>query len=421
MSTALPRTHRNQYLAVLGLALVMRLLVFWVVLAKYPSGWLYQRGIEMGLLAQSLLAGKGLSSPFGGDTGPTAFIAPVYPILVAGVFRLFGIYSHASEVVILLAQIAINLLTVALILHVTRKLFGHAAALIAGTFWACSLPLIWIPTIFWETSLSTCLLVGLIAFALYTRENPTPRTWLLLGIYSGIAALINPALLPSLIAITLWAAWESRRIARYTPLLAVLAFTVVFSPWPIRNARVFHAFIPLRTTVGFEMWMGNHEGSSGFLEENLFPMYNQQELTDYNRLGEIAYTRNKSALANTYIATHPGTFLRLTTHRILRFWTGTGTRGGSALFALHATTTTLFGFTGLFFLYRKRRDLALLLAVPLALFPAPYYITHAEFRYRLLIDPILTVLAAHAIAELSRRYAHKEDAVVADQEHLQHG
>ena len=93
MSTAFLRRQRNQYLAILGLALLLRLLVFWVVLAKYPAGWLYQRGIEMGLLAQSLLAGKGLSSPFGRDTGPTAFIAPIYPILVAGVFRLFGTLS----------------------------------------------------------------------------------------------------------------------------------------------------------------------------------------------------------------------------------------------------------------------------------------------------------------------------------------
>ena len=35
------------------------------------------RGMEMGLLAKSVLAGQGLSSPFGVPTGPTAFIAPV--------------------------------------------------------------------------------------------------------------------------------------------------------------------------------------------------------------------------------------------------------------------------------------------------------------------------------------------------------
>jgi hypothetical protein len=33
----------------------------------------------------------------------------------------------------------------------------------------------------------------------------------------------------------------------------------------------------------------------------------------------------------------------------------------------------------------------------LMLFPLPYYITHAEFRYRLVIDPLLTILAAYAV------------------------
>ena len=37
----------------------------------------FMRGMERGLLAKSVLAGQGLSSPFGVPTGPTAFIAPV--------------------------------------------------------------------------------------------------------------------------------------------------------------------------------------------------------------------------------------------------------------------------------------------------------------------------------------------------------
>jgi hypothetical protein len=32
------------------------------------------------------------------------------------------------------------------------------------------------------------------------------------------------------------------------------------------------------------------------------------------------------------------------------------------------------------------------------LFPLPYYITHAEFRYRLVVDPLLTILAAYAVS-----------------------
>src|SRR6201984_3327145 len=51
---------------------------------------------ETGNIAYSLTTGKGFSSPFRRETGPTAWLTPVYPLLVAGVFRVFGIFSAAS-------------------------------------------------------------------------------------------------------------------------------------------------------------------------------------------------------------------------------------------------------------------------------------------------------------------------------------
>src|ERR1700739_1585225 len=51
-------------------------------------------GAEVCRIATHLAAGEGLRSPFhGGDTGPSAWVAPVYPYLVAAVFRLFGNYT----------------------------------------------------------------------------------------------------------------------------------------------------------------------------------------------------------------------------------------------------------------------------------------------------------------------------------------
>src|ERR1700722_5039295 len=83
---------------VLAFALLLRVLVILQVIFHYPPGWLYTRGTEMGFLAQSLLAGHGLGAPFGFPPGPTPFIAPAYPILIAGIFKLFGIDSVASAV-----------------------------------------------------------------------------------------------------------------------------------------------------------------------------------------------------------------------------------------------------------------------------------------------------------------------------------
>ncbi|WP_103932550.1 ArnT family glycosyltransferase [Bryocella elongata] len=389
---------------VLAVACLLRLYVVWSVLTQQPRGWLFGRGLEMGWLAEALLKGQGLSNPFGPPTGPTAFIAPGYPLLVAAVFKLFGVYTQTSEAVLLLLHTAANVLTVALIMVLAKRLAGRTAALLAGLFWACSIPLLWMPSIFWETSISIALLMLLFVLTLNASQSPSKKAWIGLGAFSAVLALINPALLLTIVAVLAWLAivtWKPFPSHRSGLALSLLTFAIVFSPWPIRNARVFHAFIPLRTTVGFELWMGNLPSSHGYLNETVFPSYNQQELDDYKRMGEIAYTNNKSRLAKQEILANPAAFASMTARRFVRFWSGNGNSQGSPLYVLHATLTTLLGLAGLSLLLRKRRyALVALFAIPLILFPAPYYITHAEFRYRLEIDPLLTVLSGVALAAI---------------------
>ena len=100
--------------------------------------------------------------------------------------------------------------------------------------------------------------------------------------------------------------------------------------------------------------------------------------------------RDKSDLAKAYIRAHPVEFLRLTAIRCMRFWTGSGNQDGSVVFVIHALLTSSLAAIGLGRLLREqRRSVAVLFLVPLILFPLPYYISHAEFRYRLVIDPLL--------------------------------
>jgi hypothetical protein len=379
-------------------ALVARLLILWFVVTRFPHNWLYSRGIELGTLAQSLVAGRGLSSAFGGSTGPTALLAPGYPAVIALLFRIFGSFTFRAAIAVMAMQLLFSLMTVLLIMHIALRCFGNRAANLAGTFWAVSLPLIWMPTIFWETCLSTLLMVGMISLALRCEQRPSEFLWALMGAYCGLAGLVNPALLLALLAVMGWSAWQTRKRFRYSPLLGLLVLLLVYTPWPIRNARVFHAFVPLRSTVGFELWMGNRAGASGFLEESLFPIFNRGEYDQYVSKGEVAYMQDKSTLAKAYIRTHPAEFLRLSAVRFVRFWIGTGNKDGSVIFMLHAVLTTSFGLMGIWRLFERGRiSLAVLFLLPLMLFPLPYYITHAEFRYRLIIDPLLTILGAYAI------------------------
>ncbi|HEY6943856.1 MAG TPA: hypothetical protein VI431_01860, partial [Candidatus Acidoferrum sp.] len=83
---------------IFALALGTRLGFAWNQQRKFPHDVLAPAMFsqETGSIAASLATGKGFSSPFGKETGPTAWLTPVYPLLVAGVFRVFGIFTRAS-------------------------------------------------------------------------------------------------------------------------------------------------------------------------------------------------------------------------------------------------------------------------------------------------------------------------------------
>ena len=386
---------------ILALAIVSRLGILWLVLSSFPGNWLFSKAPDLAFLAQSLLVGHGLSSPFGGSTGLSALVAPGYPAMVGLIFRLFGSYSVASAAAVMVLQTLFAVLTVAVIMHVARRLFGIRAAKLAGAFWALSLPLLWLPTIFWETCLSTLLLVGTIAFALRCVERPSKGIWVLIGAYCGLGILVNPALILAMVAILSWATYQTRSRSRYEPLMGLLVMLVVFAAWPIRNARVLHAFIPLRSNFGYELWQGNRTGADGFFDDSLYPLHNKREYADYRSMGEVAYMREKSTLAKTYIRAHPGEFVTLTAKRAVRFWIGSGGRVNSGAVELHAFTTSLLGLLGLLALFKQRRAVAVLFLLPLLIFPLPYYVTHADFRFRILLDPLLTILSAYAVTQLN--------------------
>jgi hypothetical protein len=399
---------RQALFVIFGLALLGRLMALLSTVTSHPHNWLFSHPWEMGFLANTLLHGQGYSSPFGIPTGPTAFIAPGYPTLIAGIFLIFGIDTFASALFIMGMQIVVSLVTIWLIMYVARTMLDSRSTTLAGAFWAVSPPLLFVPAIFWESSFSECAVIGVIALALRYSRDSTTRHWLILGVLCGIIVLTNPALLFTLLAIMGWLAFQTRSVSRTAPLLGVLALAVVFAPWPIRNAIRFHAFIPLRSTVGFEMWMGNRPGATGRLDESIFPMFNQHELASYVAMGEVPYVQSKSQLASEYIRSHPGIFLKMTARRAYRFWAGTGNVNASPVYEIHALLTTIFGFAGLVLIYRRRsRPFAILMALPLILFPVPYYITHAEFRYRLNIDPVMTVLAAFAITQMAAAWSKR--------------
>src|SRR5260370_13744378 len=96
------KTAATSLLLIVLVALGARLGFAWDQERKMPRDVL---GIvpfehETGSIAYALAAGKGFSSPFRRETGPTAWLTPIYPSLVAGVFRVFGVFTVKSFFVV---------------------------------------------------------------------------------------------------------------------------------------------------------------------------------------------------------------------------------------------------------------------------------------------------------------------------------
>ncbi|HEV2729341.1 MAG TPA: glycosyltransferase family 39 protein, partial [Terriglobales bacterium] len=109
-------------------------------------------GYEMGRIARSLASGQGFANPFNETTGPTAWEPPLYPFVIAGVFKVFGIYTRASALVLLIVNSIFSALTCIPIFLIARRCFSETVAVWASWFWAL-LPSGFATRWVWETSL----------------------------------------------------------------------------------------------------------------------------------------------------------------------------------------------------------------------------------------------------------------------------
>ena len=92
-------------------------------------------GYETGRVARSIVEGKGVANPLYTETGPTAFMTPVYAFVVACVFKLFGIYIKASALLILSLNALTSALTCIPIFFIGRKSFDDRVGIWSGWTW----------------------------------------------------------------------------------------------------------------------------------------------------------------------------------------------------------------------------------------------------------------------------------------------
>jgi Dolichyl-phosphate-mannose-protein mannosyltransferase len=382
---------------------------------------------ESGNIAASLASGHGFSSPFRIETGPTAWMPPAYPWLLAGIFRVFGVRTYDS----FLAAVGLNILCSAFtcvpIYFAGKRMSGIGVAAVAAWLWA------FFPNTIlnafesmWDASVAALLAAIILWATLAIEKSERWRDWLGYGLLWGVTLLTNVTLISVFPLLLAWMAYRRRKtslgpndsaaLVKITFAKPVFAFGIAVLccvPWTVRNYLVFHHVVPMRSTLGLQLWIGNNENPQEAWKEELHPIFNSAERARYIRMGEIEYMREKQSEAIEFILAHPGRDVRQFASRFIATWSG-GTPMPLQDFVhtpgLWFRGVLLFNFlvaigtaAGIAILWKQRSSYLFPIAVFPIVFPWAYYLTLVVPRYRLPVDPAVMLLTAVALVAISSR------------------
>ena len=409
-------------------------MVFWVALAVRvgymtlahtyrirPYDGHFQFGWEMGRIARALVTGYGFADPFRGHTGPTAWVGPLYPLLLAGVFKIFGLYTLKSAWVILTINCICSALTACAIWEIGARCFNLGVAKWSAWIWAlypaaAQYAVRWV----WEMSLTTLLFVWVLVLALRMRgigeeapagqEAMSKRRWVAFGLLWGAIGLSNPTLLIFLPVCGIWvlAGAENWRRQAGSVLLSTLAFSACLAPWMVRNYMAFGHFVPMRGNFGAEFYLGNGPGSTGLLMEYDQPMQAPDQLRLYAEMGEIAYAEMRGRAAMEVVRAGPRHFAGDVLKRVFFFWGAVPHPTDDAPWVeygrnLNFVFTSVCGLLGLVLALRRRTPAAGLFAWAFLLLPLVYYFVTVHARFRHPLEPLMAVLGVYLFQSAERR------------------
>ena len=372
----------------------------------------FQYGWEMGRLARSIATGQGFSTPTDLPTGPSAWAPPLYPYILAGVFKLFGVYSALSAWVILIFNSVFAALTCWTLYRIAERMYGVTVARATAWTWAVfPYAIYWPVRVVWETSLTAFLLsVALLLTLRMAGEPPRLRMWISFGLVWGVIALTNTAVVSMLPFCLLWLLYRLPRRPQQLvgAVLCVLTAALVVSPWLVRNYYVFGKFIFVRDNLPLEMHEANNDQSEGLWTRNEHPGNNPDAMRRFQELGELGFMDEKQREFRQFIREHPGRFLWFTVERAVYFWIAppqtTIVAGYDLMISRHTNffLGAVFAFAGLWLTIRNRKCGAFLLTCFLLIYPLPYYLVQPFPRYKHPIEPEMIMLAVYLFWEASK-------------------
>jgi Dolichyl-phosphate-mannose-protein mannosyltransferase len=358
----------------------------------------------MGWVARSLASGHGFNSPFLPTTGPTALVPPLFPYLLALVFRTFGIYTANSALVILSLDSLFSALTCIPIYLSLKHAADERTARSAAWLWAIyPFSIYFSAAQVWDYSLTSLLFATCFCFAQRLHLQRRFLVWCGFGVLYGVTALSNPSILSLFPFLLMMALRSVRRVGDrwlLRGIVTVIALIVVVGAWTVRNDRVMHVASPIRDGFWLEFWAGNNGDTSESNPSWAHPASNPVEMQKFEAEGETAYLAHKHTIGVNFVHHHPISFAGVSFRRAARFWTGFWSFRPSYLHSepldvpnvFFCTSITFFMLRGIRRWWKVDRRHAVPYLILLIVFPLPYYLTHSSMDYRQPIEPEIVML-----------------------------
>jgi 4-amino-4-deoxy-L-arabinose transferase-like glycosyltransferase len=385
-------------------------------------------------IARTVTAGNG----YGWDVrSPTSIRPPLYPALLAGVWKVFG---NGNLQVVRAVQIVLSIVTAMFVYLIGARLWGpRVGRLAAAIYWLYPSLILYDYLILTET-LFTCLVVAFVLATIKLVQQPRLAFAIACGVSLGLAALTRSVLwpLPLILCPALLLVLDGTWLRRLALAAAVLAaYAALVGPWAIRNTRLQHVVTIVDTMGGMNLRMGNYEYTPDdrmwdavALQGDKNWVYGIDKDLGTGPITEGQKEKWAQRKAIEYMKQHPGVTLRRSFIKFADFWglerefmagVQKGLYGPPVWFAVLASAMILVvyaivaiaGAAGIWMAAPPDKRMHAILLLPVLVLIGAHTIVFGHSRYHLPLIPIFGLYAAALAVEWPSFAVSRRAALVA--------
>lgn len=353
----------------------------------------------------------------------TSLRPPLYPVMVAGVYRLFGMENYQA---VRLLQAILSLVNVILLYRLGCAVLPRKAGLWLAGMYAFYPSLLGYNNLLLTEVLFTFLLCAFCDLLIRALQSDSLPCLAVSAVLLGLAALTRsvvwlfPLVLACFLPLSFLGNWR-RRLSASAIFVAVFALTL--APWAYRNTRLQKTFIAVDVMSGRNVMMGNYrytplyrswatielQGEESWIHE----VVRTYPATEPRTQGQIDKLAMRQALQ--YIVANPALTLQRSVVKFFDFWglerelifganrgyfgnVSTPILVGLALLLCSSYVLALFaGIIGLVLAPPTDRRIHWFLLLLIAFVCALHCLAFGHSRYHLPLMPLVLVYAASSV------------------------